>query len=268
MDETLAIVGTGALGGAMLRGLVRSGAVAPDRIVCADARADHLERLAAEHGVRSTTDNAAAVAQADVVLLAVKPQVLDQVLRGLATALRPETLVVSLAAGMTTASIEAGLAPDTPVVRVMSNTPVHVGQAMSVIAAGRAATEHHLATTERLMASVGATRRLEERHLDAVTALSGSGPAYVFLMAEAMTEAGVRLGLPREAADQLVAQTLRGAGTLLADGDDDPATLRDAVTSPGGTTAAALRTLESAGFRATMIEAIEAAAARSRELGV
>ena len=267
MDGTLVIVGAGQLGGALLRGLTRSGTVAPEQLVATDPRADHLATLAAEHGVRTSTDNRAAVAEADVVILGVKPQVLPAVLPDVAGALRDGALVISLAAGVTLATLEAGLPDGAPVVRVMSNTPVQVDQAMSVLAAGSAAEERHLATTEELLSPVGAVLRLDEHHLDAVTALSGSGPAYVFLLAEAMVEAGVLQGLPRDVATQLTGQTLLGAGTLLQRGDEPAATLRAAVTSPGGTTAAALRILEQRGLRAAVLDAVDAAARRSRELG-
>lgn len=266
MDGTLAIIGTGQLGGALLRGLTRSGTVPADRIVATDPRVDALERLAAEHGVRTDTDNRAAVAVADVVVLAVKPQVMAAVLPDLAD-LRPGAVVISLAAGVKLATLESGLLDGAAVVRVMSNTPVQVDRAMSVIAAGRHASEEHLRTTEDLLRPVGAVLRLDEHHLDAVTALSGSGPAYVFLLAEAMIDAGVLLGLPREVAVQLTTQTLLGASTLLDASDEPAAGLRAAVTSPGGTTAAALQVFEQRGLRAAVLDALGAAAARSRELG-
>lgn len=267
MDGTLVIIGTGQLGGALLRGLVRSGTVPPERVLCADPRADHLAELAAEHGVRTSTDNRAAVAEADVVLLGVKPQVLPVVLPDVAARLPDGALVISLAAGVRIATLEAGLPEGTPVVRVMSNTPVQVDEAMSVLAAGTAADDRHLATAEALLSPVGDVLRLDEHHLDAVTALSGSGPAYLFLFAEAMIEAGVLQGLPRDVATRLTGQTLLGASTLLRTSDDSAATLRAAVTSPGGTTAAALRTFEQRGVRAAVLDAIDAAAQRSRDLG-
>lgn len=267
MDGTLVIVGAGQLGGALLRGLARSGTVPPERIVATDPRADHLATLEAEHGIGTSTDNRAAIADADVVILGVKPQVLPAVLPDVADSLRAGALVISLAAGVTLATLEGGLPEGTPVVRVMSNTPVQVDQAMSVLAAGAAAGDDHLATAEHLLSPVGAVLRLDEHHLDAVTALSGSGPAYVFLLAEAMIEAGVLQGLPRDVATQLTGQTLLGASTLLHASEEPPATLRAAVTSPGGTTAAALRTFEQRGLRAAVLDAIDAAARRSRELG-
>jgi pyrroline-5-carboxylate reductase len=266
VDGTLVIVGTGQLGGALLRGLVRSRTVAPSQVIATDLRREALDALADEHGVRTSTDNREAVAEADVVVLALKPQVLPAVLPDVAASLRDGALVISLAAGVQLATLEEGL-PGAAVVRVMSNTPVQVDEAMSVIAAGVHATEPHLATTEELLRPVGAVLRLDEDHLDAVTALSGSGPAYVFLLAEAMIEAGVLQGLPRDVAERLTGQTLLGASTLLQRSDQPAASLRAAVTSPGGTTAAALRTFEQRGFRAAVLDAIDAAAARSRELG-
>lgn len=267
MDLTVAIIGTGQLGGALLRGWVRSGTLSGDRLVCADPRAEALTELAASHGVRTTTDNREAVGQADLVVLAVKPQVLPAVLPDVTAALRHGTPVVSLAAGVTLRTLEAGLPDGTPVLRVMSNTPVQVDAAMSVLAAGRDATDEHLDLAAALLAPVGAVERLDEAHFDAVTAVSGSGPAYVFLVAEALTEAAVLQGLPRDVATRLVAQTLAGSGALLATGDASAAELRAAVTSPGGTTAAGLRALEDRAVRAALLDAVAAAAARSRELG-
>ncbi len=267
MDGTLVIVGSGQLGSALLRGLVRSGTVPPERVVCTDLRTEQLAALEAEHGVRTSTDNRTAVAEADVVVLGLKPQVLPAVLPDVAQSLREGALVISLAAGVTLETLEAGLPDGTAVVRVMSNTPVQVDRAMSVVAAGREATDRHLDTAEALLTPVGAVLRLDEHHLDAVTALSGSGPAYLFLFAEAMIEAGVLQGLPRDVATQLTGQTLLGAATLLQDSDQTPAALRAAVTSPGGTTAAALRTFEQQGLRAAVLDAVDAATQRSRALG-
>ncbi|WP_052664487.1 pyrroline-5-carboxylate reductase [Nitriliruptor alkaliphilus] len=267
VDGTLVIVGSGQLGSALLRGLVRSGTVPPERVVCTDLRTEQLAALEAEHGVRTSTDNRTAVAEADVVVLGLKPQVLPAVLPDVAQSLREGALVISLAAGVTLETLEAGLPDGTAVVRVMSNTPVQVDRAMSVVAAGREATDRHLDTAEALLTPVGAVLRLDEHHLDAVTALSGSGPAYLFLFAEAMIEAGVLQGLPRDVATQLTGQTLLGAATLLQDSDQTPAALRAAVTSPGGTTAAALRTFEQQGLRAAVLDAVDAATQRSRALG-
>lgn len=267
MDGTVAVIGTGQLGGALLRGWVRSGTLPGDQLVCADPRGEVLDDLAATFGVRTTRDNREAVGDASLVVLAVKPQVLPRVLPDVTAAIGGDVPVVSLAAGVRLRTLEAGLPDGTPVIRVMSNTPVQVDLAMSVIAGGRDATDTHLDLAASLLAPVGAVERLDEDHFDAVTALSGSGPAYVFLVAEALAEAGVLQGLPRDVAVRLVAQTLHGAGALLAAGEASAAQLREAVTSPGGTTAAGLRALEDHAVRAALLDAVDAAAERSRELG-
>lgn len=267
VDGTIAIIGTGQLGGALLRGWVASGTVAADQLICADPRAEVLAQLRDTHGVRTTTDNRDAIGEADLVVLAVKPQVLPKVLPDVTAAVHHDVPVVSLAAGVTLRTLEAGLPDGTPVIRVMSNTPVQVDRAMSVVSGGRDATAAHLDLAASLLAPVGAVERLDEDHLDAVTAVSGSGPAYLFLVAEALIEAAVLQGLPRDVATRLVHQTVLGAGTLLAAGEATATQLREAVTSPGGTTAAALRALEDHGLRAALLDAVDAAATRSRELG-
>jgi pyrroline-5-carboxylate reductase len=205
------------------------------------------------------------VADADVVIVAVKPGDVPASLAAAESSLRSDTLVLSIAAGVKIATLEA-LAPGRPVVRAMPNTPALVRLGASAIAPGRHAGDQHLDVAAQLLGAVGIVVRVEESALDAVTGLSGSGPAYVFLMAEAMIEAGVLVGLPRDIS-QLVEQTLLGSATLLAQRDDGPEALRAAVTSPGGTTAAGLRELESARLRAAILDAVSAATRRSRELG-
>lgn len=266
MDGTLAIVGTGRMGEALLRGLLSGGTLPPERIVCTDAYAPRRAQLEADHGVAVTDDNRAAIERADVVLIALKPQVLPAVLDEVGEAFRSTQTVISVAAGITTELIERFLPGDTPVIRVMSNTPAIVDEGMSVLAAGQHATDRDLATAERLLAAVGRTLRLPESQLDAVTAVSGSGPAYLFLLAEAMIEGGVHAGLTRHDATTLVTQTLRGSATLLRDSGEHPSLLREAVTSPAGTTAAGLSELERSGFRGGVIAAIRAATTRGEEL--
>ncbi|MTV24452.1 pyrroline-5-carboxylate reductase [Nitriliruptoraceae bacterium ZYF776] len=266
MDGTLAIVGTGRMGEALLRGLLAGGTLPPERIVCTDAVPARRAQLEADHGVRATADNRAALAEADVVLLALKPQILPRVLEEVGDAFRSTQTVISVAAGITTGLIERFLPADTPVIRVMSNTPAMVDEGMSVLAAGSHATEPDLALAESLLSAVGTTLRLPESQLDAVTAVSGSGPAYLFLLAEAMIEGGVHAGLTRHDATTLVVQTLRGSATLLRDTGEHPSLLREAVTSPAGTTAAGLGELERSGFRGGVIAAIAAATRRGEEL--
>ena len=216
--------------------------------------------------VRVVPSAAWAVADADVVVVAVKPGDVEATLETALPALGAGTLVLSIAAGVTIARIEA-FVPDRPVVRAMPNTPALVGLGASAIAGGTRATAEHLDLAERLLGSVGIVVRVREPMLDAVTGLSGSGPAYVFLVAEAMIEAGVLVGLARDVATELVVQTLLGSATLLAQDSSGPEALRAAVTSPGGTTAAGLRELEAHGLRAAILDAVSAATLRSRTLG-
>jgi pyrroline-5-carboxylate reductase len=260
---TVALLGAGKMGEALLAGLLAAGTPAADvRIVERDeARA---AALAYTYGV--TPADLATAATADVVLVVVKPQDVADVLTELGPSLRPGTVVASLAAGLSTAALESHLPPGVPVVRVMPNTPLLVREGMSVICGGTAADASHLTRVEALLATAGRVVRLPEYQFDAVTAVSGSGPAYLFLLAEAMIDAGVLLGLPRPVATELVAQTAVGAATMLRDSGEHPAVLREAVTSPGGTTAAALRAFEEGGLRATVANALEAAARRSAEL--
>jgi pyrroline-5-carboxylate reductase len=262
----VALIGGGKMGSALLGGLLDGGWDA-DELAVAEVDPDRrreLEQLFPK--VRIVPSPAWAVADADVVVVAVKPGDVAPSLQGAESSLRIDALVLSIAAGVTIATLEA-LAPGRPVVRAMPNTPALVGLGASAIAAGRHAGDPHLALASRLLGAVGIVVTVAEPALDAVTGLSGSGPAYIFLVAEALIEAGVLEGLPRDVAEQLVVQTLLGSATLLAQNDDGPVALRAAVTSPGGTTAAGLRELESAGVRAAILDAVTAAARRSRELG-
>jgi pyrroline-5-carboxylate reductase len=209
---------------------------------------------------------AAAAARADTLILTIKPQDMAALLTEVAPHTPPERLVVSVAAGITTSFLESRLATGTPVVRVMSNTPVLVDEAMSAISAGAHATEDHLVRTEAIFSPVGRTLRVPESQQDAVTALSGSGPAYFFYLVEAMTDAGILLGLPRQVAHDLIVQTAIGSAVMLRDSGQHPVMLREAVTSPAGTTINAIRELEKHGVRAAMLAALEAARDRGREL--
>ncbi len=260
----VALLGVGKLGEALLTGLLRAGRPATD-IVVTTRRPERAEQLREQYGVTVAT-NAEVGALADVVLLAVKPQDMAALLAELAGTVPSDRLVVSMAAGTTTATIEAALEPGTPVVRVMSNTPVLVDEAMSAISAGACAQEPHLALTEELLRPVGQTIRVPESQQDAVTALSGSGPAYFFYLVEAMTDAGILLGLPRQVAHDLIVQTALGSALMLRDSGEHPVRLREAVTSPAGTTISAIRVMEDHGVRAAMLSALEAARDRSRQL--
>ena len=263
--ETVALLGGGKIGEALLSGLLRGDRTPADLLV-SEKHPERAAYLAATHGVK-TVDVASAAEAATTLVVAVKPQDIDTLLAELARAVTPQHLVVSVAAGVTTRHIEAALPAGVAVVRCMPNTPALVDQAMTAISAGAHADEAHLALAEELLAAVGRVVRVPEDQLDAVTALSGSGPAYFFYLVEAMIDAGILLGLPRALAAELIVQTAIGAATMLRDSGEHPVQLREAVTSPGGTTIAAIRELEVHGVRAALLAAIEAAAKRSRELG-
>ena len=261
---TVAVLGTGKMGEALLSGMLRGGLALGDVVVTA-RRPERAEELRERYGVR-VLGTAEAAAAAETLILTVKPQDMGGLLDQLAPHLSADRLVVSAAAGITTGFIEGRLAPGTPVVRVMSNTPVLVDEAMSAISPGAHAGEEHLLRTEAIFTPVGRTIRVPESQQDAVTALSGSGPAYFFYLVEAMTDAGILLGLPRQVAHDLIVQTAIGSAVMLRDSGEHPVTLREAVTSPAGTTINAIRELENHGVRAAMLSALEAARDRGREL--
>jgi pyrroline-5-carboxylate reductase len=264
MSETIAVLGAGKMGEALLSGLLRAGRT-PAELLFTERHADRAAMLTEKYGVESVNSIDAAK-RANTLLVAVKPQEMDALLDDLADAVTPDTLVITIAAGIPAATLEARLAAGTPVVRVMSNTPVFVDEAMSAVAAGAHASEEHLARTEDLLRPVGKVIRVPENQLDAVTALSGSGPAYFFFLVEAMIDAGILLGLPRAVAQELIVQTAFGSAVMLRESSEHPVQLREAVTSPGGTTIAAIRTFEDHGVRAAIIAGLEAARDRSREL--
>jgi pyrroline-5-carboxylate reductase len=264
MADRIAVLGTGKMGEALLSGMLRAGR-SPADLLFTVRRPDRAELLRDRYGVDAVS-NAEAAKSADTLLLTVKPQDMGVLLEELAPHVPQDRLVVSVAAGKTTAFIEQRLTEGTPVVRVMSNTPVLVDEAMSAISAGSHATESHLRRTEAVFAPVGRTIRVPESQQDAVTALSGSRPAYFIYLVEAMTDAGILLGLPRHVAHDLLVQTAIGAAVMLRDSGEHPVTLRENVTSPAGTTINAIRELENHGVRAAMLSALEAARDRGREL--
>lgn len=258
----VAVLGTGTMGEAVLAAVLRGGE-SPAGVVATARRPERAQELRSRHGVRVV--DLAAAAAADVVVLGVKPQQLDAVVAEVGAAVRPGTLVISLLAGVTTARLAAAL-PGTRVVRTVVNTPALVGAGVTVLAAGEGAQEDDVARAEQLLAATGTVMRLAESQLDAVTGVSGSGPAFVFAVADALAEGGVAAGLPRAVALQLAAATVMGAGRLMVETGQHPALLREQVTSPAGTTAAGLRELDAQGVRAALVSAVLAAAARSREL--
>lgn len=263
---TIAILGAGKIGEALLSGLISAGRPV-DTLTISERSEERTAELVARYGVKATTPGEAAAA-ADVLVVAVKPQDIDALLDQIAPAITDGTLVVSVAAGIPTSRYEERLPAGIPVVRVMPNTPIVVREAMSAISPGTHADAEHLQLVQDLLSSVGKVVRVPESQQDAVTALSGSGPAYFFFLVEAMIDAGILLGLPRSVAAQLIIQSAVGSATMLRDSGEHPVTLREAVTSPGGTTIAAIRELENHAVRAALLSAIEAAAARSTELGL
>ena len=262
--HTVAVLGAGKIGELMLAGLLRAGWPA-DRLLATARRPERADELRRRYGVE-LVDNVTAVQRAEVIAVAVKPQDAAALLAEIAPKVPSDRLVISLCAGLTTGFFGARLAAGTPVVRVMTNTPAVVDQAMTAIAAGPHATDEHLALAEEMFTPLGRTIRLPESQLDAVTALSGSGPAYFYYLVEAMTDAGILLGLPRQVAHDLIVQTAIGAAIMLRDSGEHPVTLREAVTSPAGTTIAAIRELDRHAVRAALVAALEAARDRAREI--
>lgn len=265
--KRFAFIGAGNMAEALVRGLLASGSVRPEDIVISNRRRDKAERNAERWGVRAAPDNAACVAGADVVMLCVKPQAMRAALEPLGRDIPREALVVSVAAGIPTHAIEAHLQEGARVVRAMPNTCAIVRQSATAIAGGAVATETDLALAKEVFDQVGRTVVVEEHHLDAVTGLSGSGPAYIFLIIDALADASVKVGLARDIGLELAAQTVLGSAQLLLQTGEHPGRLKDQVTSPGGTAIAGLHTLEAGGLRTTLINAVENATRRSRELG-
>jgi pyrroline-5-carboxylate reductase len=262
----LVVVGGGRMGEAIVGGLVASGAMDPDSITVVEPVAARRETLAAAHGVRCAEDPAAAVGSGDTVLFAVKPQLIDEIAIGCAGSLKPGAVVVSIAAGISSARLESHLPAGTAVVRVMPNTPALVLRGMSVVSGGSEASPDQVETVRKLFGAVGHAVVLDERHQNAATAISGSGPAYVALFVDALARAGVRHGLPRDAAQELALRTLEGTVELIEVTGQHPEQLVDGVTSPGGTTIAAVEALEAGGFRSAVAAAVAAAVARAKEL--
>jgi pyrroline-5-carboxylate reductase len=262
--KTVAVVGTGKIGELMLSGLLRAGWPV-DKLLATTRRPERAEELRTRYGVR-VVDNLTAVVDADVLVVSVKPQDAGTLLDDIGAKVPADKLVISVCAGLPTGFFARRLPEGTPIVRVMTNTPALVDEAMTAISAGPHATAAHLELAEEMFKPLGATIRVPESQQDAVTALSGSGPAYFYLLVEAMTDAGILLGLPRQVAHDLIVQTAIGSAIMLRDSGEHPVKLREAVTSPAGTTISAIRELENHGVRAAFLAALEAARDRAREL--
>jgi pyrroline-5-carboxylate reductase len=263
VNGRIAILGCGKIGESLLAGLLSSGT---SDLVVTSRRPERLEELHERHGVETTLSNAEAVSAAALAVLAVKPQDFEVLLENIRADVTTEQTVLSVAAAIPTTFIERRLSPEVPVVRAMPNAPATVHEGITGLCAGAHASDENVALAEGVLAHLGPVVRVPEAHMDAVTAVSGSGPAYFALLAEAMIEAGILLGLSREISTQLVVQTMLGTAVLLRDEQMHPVELREAVTSPGGTTIRAIRELEQAGVRAAFLNAIQAAMERSQEL--
>ena len=264
MTDQVAILGAGVMGETLLSGLIRAGR-RPEQLLITERREERAAELRERYGVE-VVSNLDAAAKADTLVLVVKPQDMPDLLAEIASVVKPEQTVVSLAAGISTSFIESRLPEGVAVVRVMPNTPALVDEGMAAISRGAHCDDSHLVLAEGLLSATGRVIRVPEKQQDAVTAISGSGPAYIFFVVESMIEAGVHMGLPRTTATDLVVQTLVGSAKLLRETGEHPTVLRERVTSPGGTTAAAVRELEDHKVRAAFLSAIEAARNRSRDL--
>jgi len=266
-DKKIGIVGAGNMGEALISGLVQSRSSAPENIICSDTRKDKLRSIKEAYGAATTSNNVTVVNTAEIIVYAVKPQIMAQVLVETADALNMSKLVISIAAGVPLAAIESCLNKDLRLIRVMPNIPASVKEGAAAIAAGKHVLKEDVKIARAIFDSVGKSALIEEELMDAITGLSGSGPAYIFLIVDALADAGVKMGLAREDALFLSTQTVLGAAKILMETREHPGRLKDKVTSPGGTAIAGLHTLEEGGLRTTLINAVEVATKRSRELG-
>lgn len=267
LQQRVGFIGAGQMATALGQGFVKSGLVPPDRIRASDPSEAARSHFAQATGAASFAENSAVLRQSDIVFLAVKPQQVVPVAAGLAPELQPEQLVVSVAAGVRIAAMQAALGPDARIVRVMPNTPCLVGRGACGFCLGPAARPADAELVGQLLGAVGVAFQVDEKQLDAVTGLSGSGPAFVYTVIEALSDGGVRMGLPRPIAATLAAQTVLGAAQMVLESGEHTGVLRDRVTSPGGTTIAGVQILEEYGLRAALIAAVETAAERAAELG-
>jgi pyrroline-5-carboxylate reductase len=262
----VAVLGAGKMGGILLQAFLKSGLFPANLIVATVAHETRAQALANQLGISVTIDNLTAAKSADILLLGVKPQQVADLVRSIAPALTPDKLVVSFAASVGTAAIEAAAGHDVAVVRAMPNTPAAQGAGITALARGKHVSDEQLALAQHLFATVGRTVVVDEKHMDAVTGLSGSGPAFLYIIIEALAEAGVNVGLPRDVATLLAAQTTYGAAKMVLETGAHPALLKDEVTTPAGCTVDGILELEEGGLRVTLIKAVKRSAERAREL--
>jgi pyrroline-5-carboxylate reductase len=264
--KRLGIVGAGNMGAALMRGILKAGALTPEQIIITTRRPDRAQRLSETYGVQSARDNISCATQADIVMFAVKPQIMENVLQDIGPHFG-NRLGISVAAGVSTHTMELALGGAPRVIRSMPNTPALIQQGATAVSKGAHATDEDLELAAHLLRQAGRVVTVEESLLDAVTGLSGSGPAYIFLIIEAFADAGVKVGLSREVAMELAVQTIQGSARMVQETGQHPGQLKDQVTSPGGTAIAGLHTLEEGGLRTTIMNAVEAATRRANELG-
>ncbi len=267
LDRSLGVIGAGRMGSALIRGLIQAKTLPPDQVIGGDTDAETLGALKKELGIKTTADNALVVKSADIILLALKPDLVRPVLKEVKSALTKNHLIVSVAAGVPIRAIEEIAGAEARIIRVMPNSPALIGKGAAGFSPGSKATREDLDAVRTILEAVGVAVELPEKHLDAVTGLSGSGPAFVFMVIEALADGGVKMGLPRSVAMLLAAQTVLGAAELVIQTKKHPGELKDQVASPGGTTIAGISALEQGRLRATLIRAVEAATQRSSELG-
>jgi pyrroline-5-carboxylate reductase len=267
LDQRIGFIGAGQMANALARGFLKAGLATPDQVSAADVDEAARQKFAQTTGAQAVVDSTAVVRQSDVIFLAVKPQQIAAVAEKLLGKIGGGKLLVSIAAGVRLASLAERFGPDLRMIRVMPNTPCLIGQGVCAYSLGKHATPEDGALVGRLLSSLGSAWPVEEKLLDAVTGLSGSGPAFVYMMIEALSDAGVRVGLPRAMATAMAAQTVRGSADMVLASGEHPAVLKDRVTSPGGTTIAGLQAMEQGGVRAALMAAVEAATKRSEELG-
>lgn len=267
LKRRLGVIGTGKMGSALIRGIVKAGVLPPNKITASDVDPNLLSALKKETGIKTTSNNLEVVKSAEIILLALKPDMIRPVLTEVKGHLTKEHLLVSIAAGVPIKAIEEVAGAEMRIIRVMPNTPALIGHGAAAFSPGKKATREDVEDVKAILEAVGLAVELSEKHLDAVTGLSGSGPAFVFMVIEALADGGVKMGLPRATAMQLATQTVLGAAKLVLETKKHPGELKDQVASPGGTTIAGIAALERAGLRAALIEAVEAATKRSMELG-
>jgi pyrroline-5-carboxylate reductase len=267
MKQKIGFVGGGNMGEALIKGILTSGLTSRQSVFVSDIRSERLKTLQKSYGIKTCKDNLTTAAQADIIIVCVKPQNMEVVLAGLAPAISGRHLLISVVAGIPTDFISRHFKSNVPVIRVMPNTPALIQEGASALCKGRNSTDSHLKIAQSIFSAVGKAVIVEESLMDAVTGLSGSGPAYVFLFIEALADAGVKMGLSRQVALLLATQTCLGSAKMIAETGEHPARLRDMVTSPGGTTISGLHKLEGGRFRSVVMDAVEAASRRSQELG-